>query len=632
MTALLLDTDLTDEQREYVEATRSSADAMLRIINDILDFSKIESGMLELESHPFELHDCVEEALDLLSVKAAERNLNLAYLIEDGIPRIVFGDVIRLRQILVNLVGNAVKFTPAGEVVVEVKTAGRGSSTPEPGHETDSDFIRHPEQWMLHFSVRDTGIGIPADKQHLLFKSFQQVSDSTNRHYGGTGLGLAISKRLAELMGGRVWVESQPGKGSIFHFTIQARSAASVTPAPWQSAQPRLAGKRMLIAEDNATNRQILSHRLQLWGLVPVIAPSAAEAMGLLRKGPAVDAIIIDGQLPEGGLELASQMRALPGCENLPILLFSYQRPKGDEAGIAGFVHKPLLPAQLLDAVYGAMSLQLQREKRPPATRVLDANFAARYPMTILLADDNAINQKVGISVLQKLGYKADVAGNGREVLDALEKKSYDILLLDVQMPEMDGIEAARAICQRWPDAARPRMIAMTGNALVGDREKCLAAGMHDYIPKPVRVGELQAALERWATRLVKKSDTTFFSRQGITDSLLDRSLLAELQAMPPQGGDNMLNELIDLFLEGAPQRIAQINGSLKDPQKLAFHAHALKSMSLNLGANRIADLCQKIEEFAPSGDEDNLVRLAQELGKTFRFTRAELLPLMERA
>jgi len=345
----------------------------------------------------------------------------------------------------------------------------------------------------------------------------------------------------------------------------------------------------------------------------------------------------VDSQLPEvGGLALAAEIRALPGCESLPILMLSFHRPRTDDPlvqqlGITHYVHKPILPAQLLDAVYSALSLQLQREKRPPATRVLDSNFAARYPMNILLADDNAINQKVGLSVLQKLGYRADIAANGFEVLKALEQKPYDILLLDVQMPEMDGIEAARQICQRWPDAKRPRIIAMTGNALVGDRQKCLEAGMHDYIAKPVRVGELQAALERWASRLVKKSDTTFFSRQGITDTLLDQSLLAELRSGPPAAGDNVFNELIDLFLESAPQRIAQINGSLGDAQKLAFHAHALKSMSLNLGANRMADLCQKLEEFAPAGNQENLGRLANELTKTFRLTETELLPLRDK-
>src|SRR5436190_3679899 len=249
MTALLLDTELTDEQRDYVEATRSSADALLTIINDILDFSKIESGKLELEQHPFELHTCIEEALDLLAPRAAEKKLDLSYVVDDAIPKILVSDVTRLRQILVNLIGNAVKFTPLGEVVIEVTPAGRGARNLELGHEHDTDFLRHPEQWLIHFSVRDTGIGIPLDRQNRLFKSFQQVDASTTRHYGGTGLGLAICERLAELMGGNIWVESDSGKGATFHFTISTKAAAATTPASWQSVQPQLIGKRIFVVE-----------------------------------------------------------------------------------------------------------------------------------------------------------------------------------------------------------------------------------------------------------------------------------------------------------------------------------------------------------------------------------------------
>src|SRR6267154_2049009 len=268
MTALLLDTELTDEQREYVEATRSSADALLTIINDILDFSKIESGKLELEHHPFELHTCIEEALDLLAPKAAEKRLDLAYIVDDAIPKILVSDVTRLRQILVNLIGNAVKFTHQGEVVIEVTPAARGARNLEPGHEHDTDFLRHPEQWLIHFSVRDTGIGIPLDRQNRLFKSFQQVDASTTRHYGGTGLGLAICKRLAELMGGKIWVESDAGKGANFHFTILASAATAIAPQSWQSAQPQLTRKRLLVVEDNPTNRRIVTHRAEQWGMV----------------------------------------------------------------------------------------------------------------------------------------------------------------------------------------------------------------------------------------------------------------------------------------------------------------------------------------------------------------------------
>ena len=636
MTGLLLDTELTDEQREYVEATRSSADAMLTIINDILDFSKIESGKLELESHPFELPACLEEALELLAPRATEKHLDLACIVDDAIPKILVSDVTRLRQILVNLIGNAVKFTQKGEIVVEVKPASHGKRSPEPGREKDTDFIRHPEQWLLHFSVRDTGIGIPLDKQHRLFKSFQQVDASTTRHFGGSGLGLAISKRLAELMGGKIWIESEAGKGATFHFTIQCKSSVSTTPANWQTLQPQLVGKSILIVEDNATNREIMDHRFKQWGMTADAATTWKEALDLLAGKPAYDAIIIDLQLPErDGLALAGEIRALPNGQSPAILLLTSVRLRGDDirparAGISVFVHKPIRPAQLLDALYRAMSIQVQREKKAPTSPALDANFAVRYPLRLLLADDNAINKKVGLSVLQKLGYRADVASNGLEVLKALEQKAYDIILLDVQMPEMDGLEAARNIRQRWADNKRPRLIAMTGNAFLGDREKCLEAGMDDYISKPVRIGELQAALEKWAVKVVKKSDTSFFARQGITGTLLDQTLISELRAMPPAGGATMLKELIDLFLEHAPERISQINQFLGDPQKMAFHAHALKSMSLNLGANRIAQLCQKIEEMAHSGNDESIARLAQELDASFRKTQAELISLQE--
>ncbi len=636
MTGLLLETELTDEQREYVEASRSSADAMLTIINDILDFSKIESGKLELENHPFELQTCLEEALELLAPKAAEKRLDLACIVDDAIPKILVSDVTRLRQILVNLVGNAVKFTQSGEVVVEVKPSARGKRSPEPGREKDTDFIRHPEQWLLHFSVRDTGIGIPVDKQHRLFKSFQQVDASTTRHYGGSGLGLAISKRLAELMGGKIWVESDTGKGATFHFTIQAKASVSITPPNWQSLQPQLAGKRALIIEDNPTNRQILSHRFKQWGLEPAAVTNCKEALDQLSARDPFDVIIIDLQLPDrDGLALAEDIRANPNGAASAIVLLTSVRLRGDDirpakVGVSVFVHKPVRPAQLLDALCRALSIQLQVEKKAPISPALDANFAVRFPLRLLLADDNDINKKVGLSVLQKLGYRADVASNGLEVLKLLEHKSYDIVLLDVQMPEIDGLEAARAICQRWPETKRPRIIAMTGNAFLGDREKCLEAGMDDYITKPVRIGELQAALEKWAGKVVKKTDTSFFTRQGITKTLLDQTLISELRAMPPVGGATMLKELIALFLEQAPGRITQINQFLNDPHKMAFHAHALKSMSLNLGANRIGQLCQKLEEMAHSGNEESIARLARELEVTFRSTQAELISLQE--
>jgi CheY-like chemotaxis protein/HPt (histidine-containing phosphotransfer) domain-containing protein len=310
-------------------------------------------------------------------------------------------------------------------------------------------------------------------------------------------------------------------------------------------------------------------------------------------------------------------------------------RLRGDDtrplhAGIAVVVYKPVRPAQLLDALCRGLSIQLQREKKPPFAPALDANLARRLPLRLLLADDNPINQKVGQSVLHKLGYRSDIANNGREVLTALEQKAYDILFLDVQMPEMDGLEAARQICHRWPAESRPRIVAMTGNALTGDREKCLQAGMDDYISKPVRIAELQAALERWGPTRQRKSDTAFLSRLKPVppETLLDQHIIAELRGMPPSDGVSMLQELVDLFLEGAPQRINLITQSISDAPNLAFHAHALKSMSLNLGARQIVELSQKLEELGRSGRVDGAPALLQDLQNAFAQTRSHLLPL----
>jgi signal transduction histidine kinase/HPt (histidine-containing phosphotransfer) domain-containing protein len=636
MTALLLDTALTDEQRDYVEATRNSADALLTIINDILDFSKIESGKVELENHPFELRTCIEEAMDLLVPKAAEKNLDLACLVDDALPKILVSDVTRLRQILVNLIGNAVKFTQQGEVVIEVISAGHAPRSIPFGHESDTDFLRHPDQWLLHFSVRDTGIGIPLDRQSRLFKSFQQVDAATTRHYGGTGLGLAISKRLAELLGGQIWVESDAGKGATFHFTISARAAATIVPPAWQAPQPQLAGKRLLVIEDNATNRSILTHRGQQWGLTVETAVDSREALARLAQGDLFDAVILDWQLPDKeGRALTEEIRQQPSGRYVPLVALALPRPGGEHVqplptSIAAFVHKPIRPVQLLETLCRAMSVQMQREKKAPAAPALDPDLARRLPLRLLLADDNPINQKVGLSVLQKLGYRADLASNGVEVLKALEQKAYDILFLDVQMPEMDGLEAARQICQRWPAGKRPRIIAMTGNALIGDREKCLQAGMDDYISKPIRVGDLQSALERWGATKTRRFDTTFVQRlrSGPAHNLLDQTVILELRNMPSSDGVGMLQELVDLFLEGAPPRMEQIRQSINDGPMLAFHAHSLKSMSLNLGALRIVELSQKLEDLGRARNVHSAPALLQELEAAFAQTKAQLLAL----
>jgi signal transduction histidine kinase len=499
MTSLLFESDLTDEQRDFIETIRSSGESLLSIINDVLDFSKIESGRMELEDHPFDLHACIEEALDLLGSKAAGKKLDLAYVMDASIPQTLSGDVTRLRQILINLIGNAVKFTEHGEVVVTVNKDP--SATPLP-----------PGILSLHLAVRDTGIGIPKEKQNRLFKSFSQVDNSTARNYGGTGLGLAISKRLAELMDGRMWVESEEGAGSTFHFIIQVKSVDFCSTEK-HGATPQWSGKKILIVEDNATNGEILTHFTETLGMIPRVACTSAEAMARLQSSETYDLAILDQQLPDmDGLKLAEDIRRLPGCKSLPLILLSSSRLRAGDTGasalgISVFIYKPIRRAQLLDALSRALEGRQQSRKAPVISEI-DPTLASRVPLRILLADDNPVNLKVGRAYLEKMGYRAEMVSNGLEVLQALEAQPYDIVFLDVQMPEMDGYEAARQICTRWKEK-RPSLIAMTGNVMHGDREKCLKAGMDDYISKPVRAKELESMLLRWGKHGEVKEDAS---------------------------------------------------------------------------------------------------------------------------
>jgi len=498
MTGLLLGTDLTAEQREYAEMVRGSAEALLTVINDILDFSKIEADKLELEQQPFDLRDCVESALDLVATKAAEKQLDLAALFDEDVPPAIVGDVTRVRQILLNLLANAVKFTERGEVVVSVMSdEWRVTSD-------DANDTRHPSPVTLHFAVRDTGIGIPPEGLARLFQSFSQVDASTTRKYGGTGLGLAISKRLAELMGGQLWVESTVGAGTTFHFSIAAAAAPALNARPHLNAvAPALAGKRVLVVDDNATNRRILTLQLARWGMQVRDTASPHEALAWVRAGEPFDLAILDMMMPEiDGLALASAIRAERDERALPLILCSsLGRREAGPAGVtfAAYLTKPLKPSQLFDALItlfaGAPALQAPAKKAPAVTT--DAGMAARHPLRILLAEDNAVNQKLALRLLSQMSYRTDVAGNGLEAIEAVERQPYDVVLMDVQMPELDGLEATKRIRALTLAAGQPHIVAMTANAMQGDRELCLQAGMDDYISKPIKVEELIGALER---------------------------------------------------------------------------------------------------------------------------------------
>ncbi|MBX0327395.1 response regulator [Oscillochloris sp. ZM17-4] len=586
MTGLLLDTPLGDEQRDYVETIRNSSDALLTIINDILDFSKIESGKFDLEQQPFDLRDCLEAAMDLVAARAAEKQLDLAYMIAQTVPPALLGDVTRLRQVLVNLLTNAVKFTPAGEVVVMIEAR------------------RLPDtQYEVHVSVRDSGIGIPADRMDRLFKAFSQVDASTTRQYGGTGLGLVISQRLSALMGGRMWVESTVGVGTTFHFTIVAPAATLPARIDLQRTIPQLAGKRLLVVDDNATNRRILTLQAEAWGMQVRACVSGAEALGWLAQEPPFDAAILDMQMPEmDGAQLAAAIRSRAELRAMPlVLLTSLGRRAEDMAQghFAASLSKPIKAAQLYETLLSALNETVILPPAAPAPSAFDATLAERIPLRILLAEDNVVNQKVATKTLSKLGYRADVAANGFEVLDALARQPYDVVLMDVQMPELDGLGASRRIRSELPPARQPRIIAMTANAMQSDRELCMAAGMDDYISKPVRVADLVAALERCAAREEEPAP------EPAAGGVIDITVLEQIQESLGEGSPEIVIEIIDLFIDDLPRQLAALRqgvaeGAAPTVQRLA---HTIKASAATIGALALAADCEALEDLTRRGD-----------------------------
>jgi signal transduction histidine kinase/DNA-binding response OmpR family regulator len=493
MTSLLNETPLTQEQREFVEIIRTGSDSLLDIINDILDFSKIESDKLELDMQPFDLRICMEEALGLFSAVAADKKLVVTYRFDPETPRYIIGDVTRLRQILVNLISNAIKFTQQGEVVLTVSARQI--------HDPHTEAEAH--RYQLLFAVSDTGIGIASERMDRLFLSFSQVDASTTRKYGGTGLGLAISKRLCELMGGQMWVESQIHRGSTFSFTIFA--AAAPTPASLHpvSETARLENKHILIVDDNLTNRRILMYQTQHWGMTPTVVTSGQEALAWIGAGHPVDVAILDMQMPEmDGLMLATAIHNQPATRKLPlIMLSSVGRTEGDQQILAAHftacLSKPVRQTKLYEHLQTIFARPSQVEPQQLTPLSLNAEMGRQFPRRILLAEDNLVNQKVALRMLERLGYRADVAGNGLEVIEGLRRQHYDVILMDVQMPEMDGLETTREIHRLWSEMDRPYIIAMTANATPQDHDVCLDAGMDDYLAKPVKMDLLVKTLAR---------------------------------------------------------------------------------------------------------------------------------------
>jgi PAS domain S-box-containing protein len=606
MTGLLLDTQLTKEQRDFAETARNSGDALLAVINEILDFSKIEAGKLELEEYPFVLRSCIEEALDLIAPKAAQKKLNLAYYMEADVPLVIDGDVTRLRQILVNLLGNAVKFTNKGEIVVTAV------ATPLPDN-----------QLKMHFSVQDTGIGIPVEKMDRLFQSFSQVDTSTTRQYGGTGLGLIISKQLVQLMGGEIWVESEMGKGSTFNFTITAKKSAVQEAPEFEFDTDSLQGTNVLIVDDNETNRMILCKQTESWHMNPIIAISGEEALAILKTREDITVAVLDMQMPDmDGMMLAQNIRKLKLADELPLIMITsmgLQQNLNEARLFTSVMTKPVKPSVLYNSLMKAL-IDPKRPSKPLVQKHFDSSMGKRHPLRILLTEDNAVNQKVALRILERLGYRADVAGNGIEALEALQRQTYDVVLMDIQMPEMDGVEATMIIQEDWSPEKRPRVIAMTAHALKGDREKYLACGMEDYISKPIRVEKLVEVLEQCPVKMVTSdlidqpdeylgatavlalpstppiNSTPQTNTPEITDSWpID---MAAIKSALGADAEEMLVELIPMFLEDIQPLLAQLQeaATSQNAEALKRAAHTIKGSSASLGIKTLSELAKEVE------------------------------------
>jgi two-component system sensor histidine kinase/response regulator len=598
MTSLLLDTELSADQREFAETIRKSGDSLLTIINDILDFSKIEARKVELENIDFDLRVLLDEITDLVALKAHEKGLEYVAIVHPEVPSLLCGDPGRLRQILINLVSNATKFTEKGEVSIRVTLDDEGTT-----------------RATVRFSVTDTGIGIPKDRMHRLFQSFSQVDSSTTRKYGGTGLGLTISKQLAEIMGGQIGVESEESKGSTFWFTAvfekqpEGKNKRVVVPKD-------IKGKRILIVDDNATNCYVLREQLKSWGCRYAEASSGVKALEKLRQAVAdkdpFEISILDMQVPEmDGKTLGRTIKQDPDLRNTILVMMTSMGQRGDakrfeEIGFAAYLTKPVNHSKLYECLASVAGLQENTGNNKAAPIVTRHSLAEdkKRRVRILVAEDNIINQKVIISTLKKLGYNADAVANGKEAVKTLEMIPYDIVLMDCQMPEMDGYEATGEIRKRSSKVLNHKVpiIAITANAMRSDREKCLQAGMDDYLSKPVYPKELSDMLEKWigtqdASQQKKAAVRDIVPEQNVFDKagLLDRLM----------GDEELAQEILGEFLEDVPRKFVALKQALDngDAPSVQLQAHTIKGESANVGGEVLRQTAFEIEKAGKAGD-----------------------------
>ncbi|MGH7302064.1 MAG: response regulator, partial [Candidatus Rokuibacteriota bacterium] len=622
MTSLLLDTELTREQRDYAETVHRSGEGLLAIINDILDFSKIEAGRLALEPVPFALRESLAETVKTLASLAHAKSLELAYEIHPGVPDDLAGDTGRIGQILVNLVGNAIKFTEQGEVAVRVDAEAETADTVT-----------------LHVSVQDTGIGIAADKSRLIFDAFAQADASTTRRFGGTGLGLAICRRLVERMGGRIWLDSELGRGSTFHFTLVLDRARVPVPRPVAAPSHALQGLPVLAADDNATNRRLLEAILTTWGVAPTIVENGRAALAALERARAAGRtfrlVLLDARMPDlDGFAVAERIRQEPALAGVTVMLLTSDVMSGDLArcralGVARHLVKPFTPSELLNAVLLALGQSIET---PPPSSPAPRDASARR-LHVLVAEDNAVNQRVIVHLLERMGHIPIVAYNGQEAVDAYESRPFDVALMDVQMPVMDGLTATKTIREseaRHPGRRRLPIMALTAYAMRGDRERCLAAGMDEYLTKPVKPDELSAALNRLLDGDVGapelQPDRGAASKQSAAAPA--RSVAAPVvsgdtapeagfdfsAALDYVGGDRaLLDELLGIFVEDAPVRMKAIRRALAggEAAELMREAHTIKGALKVIGATTAAGLAQGLEALGRDGNMSEADKLA---------------------
>jgi len=617
MGRLLNQTALSEKQQEFVDSIVLSGEALLSVINDILDFSKIESSKMELERKPFALKRCIEETFDLLASKAVEKNLSLHYTIARDVPGFIYGDITRLRQILLNLVSNALKFTQKGSITVRV-----------------SKVSSIKDDLNIQFEVQDTGVGIPKDRISKLFAAFSQADASTSRTYGGTGLGLAISKNLVELMGGKIYVESVESEGSNFIFNIHvAEVPKEEIPKFQKSGTGKFANSMVLIISDDKTEADLYANYFKRWSLIPIVANDVQSGLKLLREKGDYNIVLIDAQLiTSKALVVAQEVRTIKNKEILPIVMYNVDKADEIFFDYTNEVVSAVIPmnvdrSKVLDILISVFSIENhQRNQHEKSFEGMSKKLGEEIPLDILIAEDNLINQKLAQNIFEGLGYKPVMASNGLQVLDQLRAKSFDLIFMDVQMPEMDGMETTRFIIHKLKPEKKPVIIAMTAFALEGDKEKCLEAGMDDYISKPFMIEEIVERIKKWGGRFrdsQKNMDEKITTTTNNGSAILYEPTLMKLKEMTSGADPSFFSQVIKMFVDQSSEIVEQIAGLLPvmDLPQMASLAHKLKGSALNLGANKLAETCRIIEikgkDLDSYGMSDLVGRLKVELADT---------------